>query len=108
MLQPYLKDTSPWRTVLTVYKVTHVEIVNFGGSTRPLPTAKPLEMVGVEAPPRCPMGFAVGGGRLDFKNKRSPTRKLEVSFNQQVEGPGTSAASLVKGVLTGDLTPGGG
>ena len=39
------------------------------------PTAKPIGTNGGRRPP-FPIGFVVGGGRLDSKNRRLPARKL--------------------------------
>ncbi len=43
------------------------EIVDFGGSERPPPAAKPIGKGGGLRPPSFPAGFAFGGGRLDLK-----------------------------------------
>ena len=43
-------------------------------SKRPPPTAKPIGKGGGLRPPPFPVGFAVGGGRLDPQNRRFPAR----------------------------------
>jgi hypothetical protein len=45
------------------------KIVVFRGLSSPLPPQNPLEKLGGFAPPS-PVGFAVGGGRLDPQNRR--------------------------------------
>ncbi len=50
------------------------EIVDLWGSKRPTPTAKPTGKCGGRSPPPFPVGFAVGGGRLDPQNRRFPAR----------------------------------
>ncbi len=52
------------------------EIVGFWGLHGPLLPQHLLEKVGGQSPPPFPVGFVVGGGRLDPQNIRFPARKI--------------------------------
>ncbi len=49
-------------------KAPGLEVDDTWGLIGPTPTAKPLGTGGGLRPPPSPVGFAVGGGRLDSKN----------------------------------------
>ncbi len=57
-------------------RASRPKIVYVSGLSGPLLPQNPLEKVGGLRPPPFPMGPAVGGDRLDTKNKRLPARKL--------------------------------
>ncbi len=49
-----------------------MEVVDVWGLERPPRTAKPIGKGGGLRPAPSPVGFAVGGARLDPRNRRSP------------------------------------
>ncbi len=65
----HMRMKSAQRTLICYFSEFGPEFVVFGGSKQPPPTGKPIEKGGGLRPPPFPIGFPVGGRRLDPKNR---------------------------------------